>query len=107
MQSIARILTANPEALRAGGRAGEIPSTARGSEPEPECRRCMESGWLRVDLPEGGGLRHCECLADSLYRQGHGLTVTGNYSMRDLVRHERMHPAIIRRLDDICRVVEV
>ena len=46
-------------------------------------------------------------LVDSLYRQNHGLTVTGNYSMRDLVEHERMHPAIVRRLDDMCRLVEV
>jgi DNA replication protein DnaC len=46
-------------------------------------------------------------LVDSLYRQKHGLTVTGNYSMRDLVEGERMHPAIIRRLDDMCRVVEL
>ena len=46
-------------------------------------------------------------LVDSLYRQKHGLTVTGNYSMHDLVEHERMHPAIVRRLDDMCRLVEV
>jgi DNA replication protein DnaC len=46
-------------------------------------------------------------LVDSIYRQKHGLTVTSNYSMRDLVEHERMHPAIVRRLDDMCRVVEV
>jgi DNA replication protein DnaC len=46
-------------------------------------------------------------LVDILYRQKHGLTVTGNYSMRDLVEHERMHPAIVRRLDDMCRLVEV
>jgi DNA replication protein DnaC len=46
-------------------------------------------------------------LVDSLYRQKHGLTVTGNYSMRDLVEHERIHPAIVRRLDDMCRLVEV
>jgi predicted ATPase len=46
-------------------------------------------------------------LVDSLYRQKHGLIVTGNYSMRDLVEHERMHPAIVRRLDDMCRVIEV
>ncbi len=37
----------------------------------------------------------------------HGLTVTGNYSMRDLIEHERMHLAIVRRLDDMCRVVEL
>lgn len=46
-------------------------------------------------------------LVDSQYRQKHGLTVTGDYSMRDLVERERMHPAIVRRLDDMCRVVEV
>jgi len=46
-------------------------------------------------------------LVDSLYRQKHGLTVTGNHSMGDLIEHERMHPAIVRRLDDMCRVVEV
>ncbi len=46
-------------------------------------------------------------LVDTLYRQKHVLTVKGNYSMRDLVRRERMHPAIIRRVDDMCRVIEV
>ena len=46
-------------------------------------------------------------MVDSLYRQKHGLTVTGNHSMGDLIEHERMHPAIVRRLDDMCRVVEV
>ena len=46
-------------------------------------------------------------LVDTLYRQKHGLTVTGNYSMRALVDRERMNPAIDRRLDDMCRVVEV
>ncbi|MGA2261228.1 MAG: AFG1/ZapE family ATPase [Acidobacteriota bacterium] len=46
-------------------------------------------------------------LVDSLYRHKHGLTVTGNYSMRDLVENERMHPAIVRRLDDMCRVLDV
>lgn len=46
-------------------------------------------------------------LVDALYRQNHGLTVTSNYSLRDLVEHERMAPAIVRRLDDMCRVLEV
>jgi DNA replication protein DnaC len=45
-------------------------------------------------------------LVDSLYRQNHGLTVTSNYSMLDLVEQERLHPAIVRRLDDMCRIVE-
>ena len=46
-------------------------------------------------------------LVDSLYRQKPGLTVTGNYSLRDLIERERMPPAIVRRLDDMCRVVEI
>ena len=46
-------------------------------------------------------------LVDTLYRQNHGLTVTSNYSMQDLVARERLHPAIVRRLDDMCRVFEV
>jgi hypothetical protein len=46
-------------------------------------------------------------LIDSLYRQNHGLTVTSNYYMRDLVEQERLHPAIVRCLDDICRIVGV
>jgi hypothetical protein len=46
-------------------------------------------------------------LVDTLYRQMHRLTVTGNYSLQDLVDRERMHPAIVRRLDDMCRVIEI
>jgi DNA replication protein DnaC len=46
-------------------------------------------------------------LVDSLYSRNHRLTVTSNYSMRDMVERERLHPAIVRRLDDICRIVEV
>jgi DNA replication protein DnaC len=46
-------------------------------------------------------------LVDSLYRQMHGVTVMGNLSMRDLVEKERMHPAIVCRLDHICRIIEV
>jgi hypothetical protein len=33
--------------------------------------------------------------------------VTGNLSFRDLVDRERLHPAIVRRLDDMCTVLEV
>jgi len=44
---------------------------------------------------------------DTLYRQKHGLTVTSNYSLRDLADRERLHPAIVRRLDDMCTVLEV
>jgi DNA replication protein DnaC len=46
-------------------------------------------------------------LVANLYRQNHRLTVTGIYSMRDLIEHERLHSAIVRRLDDMCRVVEL
>jgi len=46
-------------------------------------------------------------LVDAVYRRKHGLTVTGNYSLRELVEQERMHPAIVRRLDDICRVIQL
>jgi DNA replication protein DnaC len=46
-------------------------------------------------------------LVDALYRRKHGLTVTANYSLQDLVEHERMHPAIVRRLDDMCRVIQI
>ena len=46
-------------------------------------------------------------LVDSLYRQNHGLTVTSNFSMRDLVERERLHPAIVSRLDNMCRLVEI
>ena len=46
-------------------------------------------------------------LADTMYSQNHGLTITSNYSMRDLIERERMHPAIVRRLDDMCKVVEL
>jgi len=46
-------------------------------------------------------------LVDSLYRHNHGLTVTSNFSMRELMERERMPPAIVRRLDDMCTAVEL
>ena len=46
-------------------------------------------------------------LVDALYRQKHGLTVTANYSLKALVERERMHPAIVRRLDDMCKVIQL
>jgi len=46
-------------------------------------------------------------LVDTLYRQKHSLTVTGNLSLRDLVDSERTHPAIVRRRDEMCKVLEV
>jgi len=46
-------------------------------------------------------------LVDSLYKQNHGLTVTSNYSMQHLINTERLHPAIVRRMDDICKLTEL
>lgn len=46
-------------------------------------------------------------LADTLYKRKLGLTVTSNYGLRFLVETERVHPAIVRRIDDMCRAVEV
>ncbi len=46
-------------------------------------------------------------LVDALCRHKHGLTVTANYSLQDLVERKRMHPAIVRRLDDMCRVIQI
>jgi DNA replication protein DnaC len=46
-------------------------------------------------------------LVDAVYRHKHGLTVTSNLSLQDLAERERMHPAIVRRLDDICRVIQI
>ncbi len=41
------------------------------------------------------------------HRVNRDATATGNYAMSDLFEQERMHPAIVRRLDDMCRVIEV
>jgi hypothetical protein len=46
-------------------------------------------------------------LVDSPYSRKHGLTVTSNYSLPDLIERERMRPAIVRRLDDMRRAVEL
>jgi DNA replication protein DnaC len=46
-------------------------------------------------------------LVDSLYRRKHGLTITANYSLHDLVARDRMHQAIVRRLDDMCKVIQL
>jgi hypothetical protein len=64
MQGIARILTANLAELRPGERAAAISCTGPGNEPQHECPRCMDSGWCRIDLPGGAGMRQCECIAE-------------------------------------------
>jgi hypothetical protein len=54
-----------------------------------------------------GRRRNVWAEGNNLYRQNHGLTVTSNYTMRDLIECERLHPAIVCRLDNICRVLEL
>jgi len=46
-------------------------------------------------------------LFDTLYKRQLGLTVTSNYSLSELASSQQVHPAIVRRLDDMCRAVEV
>ncbi len=46
-------------------------------------------------------------LIDGVYRRNLGLTITSNYNLRELVEAESLHPSIVRRIDDICQVVEV
>lgn len=46
-------------------------------------------------------------LFDTLYRRKLGLTATSNYSLRELATTQTLHPAIVRRIDDTCRAVEI
>lgn len=46
-------------------------------------------------------------LFDTIYKRKLGLTVTSNYSLRQLVERELLHPSIVRRLDDTCKAIEV
>lgn len=46
-------------------------------------------------------------LFDTLYKRKLGLTVTSNYGLRELAQSGAVHPSIVRRIDDICEVVEV
>jgi DNA replication protein DnaC len=46
-------------------------------------------------------------MIDTIYKRNLGLTVTSNYSLIELARAEAVHPAIVRRIDDICSVLEV
>jgi DNA replication protein DnaC len=63
MQTISRIMTANPAALQTEERAAEIPSIGPGNEREYECPHCRDSGWRQVDLPGRAGMKQCECVA--------------------------------------------
>lgn len=46
-------------------------------------------------------------LFDTIYKRKLGLTVTSNYGLRELSTSGAVHPSIVRRIDDICEVVEV
>lgn len=46
-------------------------------------------------------------LIDTIYKRKVGLTVTSNYTLRELSTSGAVHPSIVRRLDDICKAVEV
>ncbi len=46
-------------------------------------------------------------LIDTIYRNGHSLTLTSNFTLKELVELEKLHPSQIRRIDEICRAVEM
>lgn len=46
-------------------------------------------------------------LFDTIYKRKLGLTVTSNYSLRELATSGALHPSIVRRIDDSCQAVEV
>ena len=80
----------------------------------PVISTAAESGWYHLFWDDIDKLKPTDFktevlfdLVDGLYRRKHGLTVTSNYSMQDLIERERLHPAVVRRLDDMCRVIEL
>lgn len=46
-------------------------------------------------------------LFDTLYRRKLNITITSNFNLASLIEFERLHPAIIRRIDEMCQVVQV
>lgn len=44
-------------------------------------------------------------LVDTIYRRGLGLTVTSNFGLREL--RDQIDGSVLRRIDDICQVVEL
>jgi DNA replication protein DnaC len=46
-------------------------------------------------------------LIDAIYRNGLSLTLTSNFTLKELVDLEKLHPAQIRRIDEICRLAEM
>lgn len=46
-------------------------------------------------------------LFDTMYKRNLGLTLTSNFSLRELVVSDRLHGSIVRRIEDVCQVLEV
>lgn len=46
-------------------------------------------------------------LFDTLYRRELSVTITSNWSLQVLIEQERVHPAIVRRIDEMCMAVQV
>jgi DNA replication protein DnaC len=46
-------------------------------------------------------------LVDSIYRNNLNVTITSNFTLKELGELEKVHPAFIRRIDEICKVLEL
>ena len=46
-------------------------------------------------------------LIDTIYRKCLNLTITSNYSLKELGDLERLPPSVIRRIDGMCKVLEI
>ena len=46
-------------------------------------------------------------LIDMIYRKSLNLTLTSNFTLKELVELEKLHPSLIRRIDEICQVLEI
>ena len=46
-------------------------------------------------------------LIDTMYRRNLNITITSNFTLKELGELEKVHPSFVRRIDEICRVLEV
>jgi DNA replication protein DnaC len=46
-------------------------------------------------------------LIDTIYKRNLMLTITSNYSLSELSAIQSIHPSVLRRIDDICEVIEL
>ncbi len=46
-------------------------------------------------------------LIDTIYKRNIMLTITSNYTLTELSAIQSIHPSVIRRIDDICEVIEL